>query len=91
MEHNLPARPVALSPEFVAAVDDYVDALRGDPPNPAELWTVDLPELLAADRRVRELAHTVTGSSGARVLVAELAAITRSLAAITPIPAPTWA
>ncbi|KUI37024.1 fusaric acid resistance protein [Mycobacterium sp. IS-1496] len=91
MESNLPAQPVALSPEFVAAVDDYVDALRGAPPNPAALWTVDLPELMAADRRVRELADTVAASSGARVLVTELAAITRSLGAITPIPAPTWA
>ena len=91
MESNLPAQPVALSPEFVAAVDDYVDALRGAPPNPAALWTVDLPEVLAADRRVREVAHTVTASSGARVLVTELTAITRSLAAITPIPEPTWA
>lgn len=91
MESNLPAQPVALSPEFVAAVDDYVDALRGAPPNPAALWTIDLPEVMAADRRVREVAHTVTGSSGARVLVTELAAITRSLAAITPIPEPAWA
>jgi hypothetical protein len=91
MENNLPAQPVALNPEFVAAVDDYVDALRGAPPNPAALWTADLPELMAADRRVRDLAHTVTGSSGARVLVTELAAITRSVAAITAIPEPTWA
>lgn len=91
MESSLTGQPVTLSPEFVAAVDDYVDALRGAPPNPAALWTVDLPELMAADRRVRELADTVAASSGARVLVTELAAITRSLAAITPIPAPTWA
>lgn len=91
MESNLPTQPVRLSPEFVAAVDDYVDALRGAPPNPAALWTVDLPEVIAADRRVREVAHTVTAGSGARVLVTELAAITRSLAAITPLPAPTWA
>lgn len=91
MESSLPAEQVTLSPEFVAAVDDYVDALRGAPPNPAELWSVDLPELLAAERRVREAAHTVTASSGARVLVAELSAITRSLAAITPLPEPTWA
>ncbi len=92
MESSLPVQPVTLSPEFVAAVDDYVDALRGAPPNPAALWTVDLPELMAADRRVRDVAHTVTaGSSGARVLVTELTAITRSLAAITPIPEPTWA
>lgn len=92
MEANLPAAPVSATPEFVAAVDDYIDTLRGDPPNPGSLWSVDLAELSAADRRVREVAHTVTGgSSAARVLVAELGAITRSLTAITPIPAPTWA
>jgi hypothetical protein len=53
---------------------------------------VDLPELMAAERHVREVAHTVAeANSGARVLVTELGAITRSLAAITPIPEPTWA
>lgn len=92
LENNLPARPgTALSPEFVAAVDDYVDALRGAPPTAATPWTVDLPELTAADRHVREVAPSVADSSGVRVLVSELSAITRSLAAITVIPEPTWA
>lgn len=92
MEESLPAEPGMLNAQFVAAVDDYIDALRGEPPNPAALWTVDLPELTAADRRVRDVAHTVAGTSSvARVLVTELTTITRSLTAITPIPEPTWA
>jgi len=93
MERALPqAPPTGLSPEFVAAVDDYVDALRGAPPNPAAPWTVNLTELTAADQLVRRIAQTDAGDSGAaRVLVTGLTAITRSLTAITVVPAPTWA
>ena len=36
LEQSLPPHPsAALSREFVLAVDDYVEALRGDPPTPA--------------------------------------------------------
>nr|WP_307787479.1 FUSC family protein [Mycolicibacterium sp. S2-37] len=93
MEASLPQMPpTGLSPEFVAAVDDYVDALRGAPPNPAAPWTVNLAELTAADQLVRRIALTGAGdSAAARVLVTGLTTITRSLAAITPVPAPTWA
>jgi hypothetical protein len=72
-----------LSREFIAAVDDYVEALRGAPPSPATPWTVDIAELTAADRKVREEASRLASGSGApRVLVAELATITRSMAGI---------
>jgi uncharacterized membrane protein YccC len=84
LEDILPPRPAtALSDEFTAAIDDYVDALRGAPPNPAAPWTVDIAELAAAERYVREVANELNASDGAsRVLAAELAAITRSLSGI---------
>jgi hypothetical protein len=73
----------ALRREFVAAVDDYVDALRGAPPSPATPWTVDIVELAAANRKVREVASSLAAdNSAARILVAELATITRSLSGI---------
>jgi uncharacterized membrane protein YccC len=77
------APPTALTPEFVAAVDDYVDALRGAPPSAAAPWTVDIDELTAANQQVREEgAGLAADNAAARVLVAEVAAITRSLAGI---------
>jgi hypothetical protein len=67
----------------VAAVDDYVDALRGAPPSAATPWTVDIDELTAASRQVREEGARLTGdNAAARVLIAEVATITRSLAGI---------
>jgi uncharacterized membrane protein YccC len=84
LEGSLTSEPAtALTPEFVAAVDDYVDALRGAPPSPAKPWTVDIEELTAANQQVREQGARLSGdNAGARVLVAEVAAITRSLAGI---------
>jgi uncharacterized membrane protein YccC len=84
LESSLTSEPAtALTPEFVAAVDDYVDALRGAPPSPARPWTVDLDELTAANQQVREQgARLAADNAGARVLVAEVATITRSLAGI---------
>ncbi|MDT5209888.1 MAG: hypothetical protein QOF67_2303, partial [Mycobacterium sp.] len=84
LEGSLSSAPTtALTPEFVAAVDDYVDALRGAPPSPAAPWTVDIDELTAANRQVREEGLRLTGDhAAARVLVAEVAAITRSLTGI---------
>jgi uncharacterized membrane protein YccC len=84
LEGSLSSAPTtALTPEFVAAVDDYVDALRGAPPSPATPWTVDIDELTAANRQVREQGLRLTGdNAAARVLVAEVATITRSLAGI---------
>ncbi|WP_422749600.1 FUSC family protein [Mycobacterium sp. WMMD1722] len=90
MEAGLPQLPPSgLRPEFVAAVDDYIDALRGAPPHPAAPWTVNLTELTAADQLVRRIAPG--DSAAARVLVTGLGTITRSLAGITVLPAPTWA
>ena len=81
LESSLPSQsPAALTPDFVAAVDDYVDALRGAPPNPALPWTVDVAALTAANQQVRERAARIAGDGAARVLVAEVATITRSLA-----------
>ncbi|ORA47580.1 FUSC family protein [Mycolicibacterium celeriflavum] len=87
LEDNLPSRPpTSLTPEFIAAVDDFIDALRGAPPNPGTPWTVDLAALTAANQQVRERAAGLTGDDGAaRVLVAEIASITRSLSGIAAI------
>ena len=84
LESSLTSEPAtALTPEFVAAVDDYVDALRGAPPSPAKPWTVDIDELTAANQQVREEgARLAADNAGARVLVAEVATITRSLTGI---------
>lgn len=84
LERSLISAPTAaLTPEFVAAVDDYVDALRGGPPSAATPWTVDIDELTAANRQVREQGARLSGdNAAARVLVAEVATITRSLAGI---------
>ena len=74
----------ALSREFVLAVDDYVEVLRGDPPTPAAPWSIDTVRLAAADQQLRDTAtHIASDDSAARVLVAEVGAITRSLAGIT--------
>ncbi|HTI75782.1 MAG TPA: FUSC family protein [Mycobacterium sp.] len=86
LEGSLANEPsTALTPEFVAAVDDYVDALRGAPPSPATPWTVDIDELTTASQQVREQgAGLAADNAAARILVAEVAAITRSLAGIAP-------
>ncbi|MGE2722576.1 FUSC family protein [Mycolicibacterium celeriflavum] len=93
LEANLPGRPPSsLTPEFIAAVDDFVDALRGAPPNPGTPWTVDIAALTAANQQVREKAERLTGNDGAaRVLVSEIGAITRSLSGIAAIREPTSA
>jgi uncharacterized membrane protein YccC len=93
LEGSLSSAPTApLTPEFVAAVDDYVDALRGAPPSAARPWTVDIDELTAANRQVREQGARLDGdNAAARVLVAEVATITRSLAGIAAMREPTAA
>ena len=93
LERSLPMQsPDKLTPDFIAAVDDYVEALRGAPPNPALPWTVDVAALTAADTQVREQAVLLPGDNGAaRVLVSEIGAITRSLVAIVPSREPTSA
>ncbi|MGV0793697.1 FUSC family protein [Mycolicibacterium sp. XJ1819] len=91
LENSMQAQ-IALTPEFVAAVDDYVDALRGAPPNPATAWSVDAAALTSATQQVREKAATLTEENrAARVLVAEIATITRSLIGIDASREPTSA
>jgi uncharacterized membrane protein YccC len=93
LERSLPAEsPSTLTPDFIAAVDDYVEALRGAPPNPALPWTVDVAALTATEKQVREHAAMIPGDNGAgRVLVSEIATITRSLVSIIPSREPTSA
>jgi uncharacterized membrane protein YccC len=93
LETSLSTQPsTVLSREFIAAVDDYVDALRGAPPSPATPWTVDIAELTGANQQVREQAALLSADNGAaRVLVAELATITRSLSGIATTPESTVA
>ena len=93
LESSLTSEPsTAITPEFVAAVDDYVDALRGAPPSPATPWTVDIDELTAANQQVREQGVGLAAdNAAARVLVAEVATITRSLAGIAATREPTAA
>lgn len=84
LEHSLPPHPsTALSREFVLAVDDYVEVLRGDPPTPATPWSIDTGQLAIADQQLHGAAtHIVSDDGAARVLVAEIGTITRSLAGI---------
>lgn len=82
LEQSLPPHPsAALSREFVLAVDDFVEALRGDPPTPATPWGIDTVQLTAADQQLRDAA-THIDNGAARVLVAEVGTITRSLTGI---------
>lgn len=78
LEAHLPAHPPAtLNREFVAAVDEYVKALSGDPATPAAPWRVDTDALLAAGAGVRQAAALLTDADAAeRVLVGEIATIT---------------
>ena len=90
LEASLPERPAATwNGEFVLAVDEYVEALCGDPPTAASPWTVDVADLAAADKRLREVVPRRGAPEGAaRVLVAEVGAITRAVtgAAVRPGP-----
>lgn len=90
LEAALPDRPAsAWSDEFVLAVDEYVESLCGDPPTAASPWTVDVAELEAADKRLRDMVpRRGTHEVAARVLAAEVGAITRSVSRIAVIPGP---
>ncbi len=85
LEESLPAHPsAALGREFVLAVDDYVEALRGDPPTPATPWSIDTVQLAAADQQLHDAAtHIVSDDGATHVLLVEIATITRILAGIT--------
>jgi hypothetical protein len=85
LETHLPTPEVAVDRRFVVAVDDYVDSLRGDQPTPGQPWTVDTAHLAEADQQLRDAATLLAAeNAGQRVLVAEVATITRYLLAITP-------
>lgn len=90
LEANFPGdRPGAWSAEFVLAVDEYVESLRGDPPTPAAPWTVDTAELADADQRLRDAVSERGPEIGAaRVLVAEIGTITRHLSVVADSPGP---
>jgi uncharacterized membrane protein YccC len=77
-----------LDPQFVVAVEDYVDALRGETPSQGQTWNVDARHLAEADQQLREAA-TLLGKHDAaqRVLVAETETITRHLLAVESLTA----
>jgi uncharacterized membrane protein YccC len=86
LETHLPTPEVGVDRRFVVAVDDYVDSLRGDQPIPGQPWTVDTAHLAEADQQLRDAATLLASdNAGQRVLVAEVATITRYLLAITPV------
>lgn len=85
LEAHLPTHPPSdLNREFVAAVDDYVKALCGEPATPAAPWSVDTDALLAASVGVRDAAALLTDAQAAeRLLVGEIANITVVVSEIT--------
>lgn len=85
MESQVPtADPGTLDRRFVVAVYDFVDALRGDTPQPGQAWTLDTTHLIATEQQLRESAAFLGRSDiAARVLVAEAETITRHLLTVT--------
>jgi uncharacterized membrane protein YccC len=83
LETSLPARPPATwDRDFVGAVDEYVQALCGDPVTPGSPWSADVDQLTVAADRVRG-ALPSSDAATARLLVAEIGTITNQLATIT--------
>ena len=83
LETSLPARPpAAWGRGFVGAVDEYVEALCGDPVTPGSAWVADVDQLTVAVDRVRA-ALPSSDVATARLLLAELGTITNQLATIT--------
>ena len=74
------AHPERLDPRFVVAVDDYVDALRGEPPTAGQPWIVDARHLSETDQQLRDAAGLLERQDTAqRVLLTETETITRYL------------
>ena len=74
------ARTETLDPRFVVAVDDYVDALRGESPSAGQPWTVDARHLAEADQQLRDAAGLLgKQDTPQRLLLAETETITRHL------------
>lgn len=82
--HVAEARPDTLDRRFVVAVDDYVDALRGDAPLAGKAWTLDVTHLEATEQQLRESATSFLDKThvAQRVLAAEVETITRHLMSI---------
>ncbi|ORV31997.1 hypothetical protein AWB99_09960 [Mycolicibacterium confluentis] len=80
------AQPHTLDPRFVVAVDDYVDALRGEAPRPGRPWSLDARHLAEADQQLRDAA-TLLGKqdTAQRVLLAETETITRHLLTVADL------
>ncbi|OBF11376.1 FUSC family protein [Mycobacterium sp. ACS4331] len=79
-EHAPTAQPHTLDPRFVVAVDDYVDALRGEAPRAGRPWSLDARHLGEADQQLRDAASLLGKQDTAqRVLLAETETITRHL------------
>jgi len=73
----------ALDRRFVVAVDDFVDALRGEAPRAGKAWTLDVTHLAATEQQLRDSAVYLDKTNTAqRVLVAEVETITRHLMSI---------
>lgn len=82
--HVAGVRPETLDRRFVVAVDDFVDALRGDTPRAGRAWTLDATHLVAAEQQLRESATSFLDKShiAQRVLAVEVETITRHLLSI---------
>jgi uncharacterized membrane protein YccC len=81
LERQMPGTPpLTLDRRFVVAVDDYVDALRGDAPRPGQAWRIDVTHLLEAAAALRESAALLGKEHSAqRVMAVEVDNITRQL------------
>lgn len=84
LERHVPAsRTQTLDRRFVVAVDDFVDALRGETPRAGQAWTLDATHLVSTEQQVREsAAHLDKTHVAQRVLVGEIETITRHLMAV---------
>lgn len=82
--HVAQARPDTLDRRFVVAVDDFVDALRGEPPRAGKAWTLDVTHLAATEQQLRESANAFLDKTHVpqRVLAVEAETITRHLLSI---------
>ena len=88
LEAHVPgSQPSTLDPRFVVAVDDYVDALRGELPSAGQAWSVDTRHLAEADQQLRDVAALLGKDDTAqRVLVAETETITKHLLSVAAPP-----
>ena len=87
LEEQLSAAQLdGLDPQFTVAVDDYVEALRGQIPNAGQAWTVDIGRLAEADQELQDAAGLLGKHDTAqRMLVAQTETITRFLLGLRPL------